>query len=141
MLIPAYLCASTFEQEGSCARDVFDGFAVEQGLRIAARYVESENGANLDRPELFPLLVDYEPGDALLVGQVDRLSRLTSPDWLRLRGLIDAKQVVALDLPTPWSLLAPVNEFTGRMFAAVNAMMLDVLAAAERKDYEHRRRR
>jgi DNA invertase Pin-like site-specific DNA recombinase len=57
--------------------------------------------------------------------------------------LIDAKKVriVALDLPTSWSLTAPADEFTARMFAAVNAMMLDVLAAVARKDYEDRRRR
>jgi len=57
--------------------------------------------------------------------------------------VIDAKQVgiVALDLPTSWSLTAPADEFTGRMFAAVNAMMLDVLAAVARKDYGDRRRR
>ena len=33
------------------------------------------------------------------------------------------------------------DEFTARMFGAVNAMMLDVLAAVARKDYEDRRRR
>ena len=79
----------------------------------------------------------------LLVEQVDRLSRLTSSDWIKLLNLIDAKQVrvVALDLPTSWILAAPTDEFTGRMFAAVNAMMLDVLAAVARKDYEDRRRR
>jgi DNA invertase Pin-like site-specific DNA recombinase len=33
------------------------------------------------------------------------------------------------------------HSFTGRMFTAVNAMMLDVLAAVARKDYEDRRRR
>lgn len=33
------------------------------------------------------------------------------------------------------------DDFTARMFAAVNAMMLDVLAAVARKDYEDRRRR
>jgi len=57
--------------------------------------------------------------------------------------LIDAKEVriVALDLPTSWNLTAPADEFTARMFAAVNAMMLDVLAAVARKDYEDRRRR
>jgi len=140
MFIRAYLRASTSEQDASRARSVLDAFAVAQGLRIAARYVENESGAKLDRPELFRLLADCEPGDVLLV---DRLSRLTSPGWLRLRGLIDAKQVriVALDLPTSWSLTAPADEFTGRMFAAVNAMMLDVLAAVARKDYEDRRRR
>ncbi len=82
------------------------------------------------------LLAGCEPGDVLLVEQVDRLSRLTSADWIKLRAEIDTKQVriVALDLPTSWNLAAPADEFTGRMFAAVNNMMLDVLAAVARKD-------
>lgn len=143
MFIRAYLRASTTEQDASRARGALDGFATEHGLRIAARYVENESGAKLDRPELFRLLSDCDPGDVLLVEQVDRLSRLTSSDWVKLRNVIDAKQVriVALDLPTSWSLAAPTDEFTRRMFTAVNAMMLDVLAAVARKDYEDRRRR
>jgi DNA invertase Pin-like site-specific DNA recombinase len=112
-------------------------------LRIAARYVENESGAKLHRPELFRLLADCEPGDVLLVEQVDRLSRLTAADWIRLRSEIDARQVriVALDLPTSWNLAVPDDDFTARMFAAINGMMLDVLAAVARKDYEDRRRR
>jgi len=127
----------------SRARGALDAFAVQRGLRIAARYVENESGAKLHRPGLFRLLADCEPGDVLLVEQVDRLSRLTSTDWQRLRGLIDAKEVriVALDLPTSWSLTAPADEFTARMFAAVNVMMLDVLAAVAGKDSEDRCRR
>jgi len=99
LFIRAYLRASTSEQDASRARSVPDAFAVEQGLRVAARYVENDSGAKLHRPELFRLLNDFEPGDVLLVEQVDRLSRLTSPDWVRRRGLINAKQVriVAVD--------------------------------------------
>lgn len=143
MFIRAYLRASTSEQDASRARDALDAFADERGLRIAARYMENESGAKLHRPELFRLLADSEPGDVLLVEQVDRLSRLSSSDWTRLRAEIDAKQVriVALDLPTSWGLAAPADDFTARMFAAVNSMMLDVLAAVARKDYEDRRRR
>lgn len=143
MFIRAYLRASTSEQDASRARGALDVFAAERGLRIAARYMENESGAKLDRPELFRLLADSEPGDVLLVEQVDRLSRLSSADWIRLRAEIDAKQVriVALDLPTSWGLVAPVDDFSARMFAAVNSMMLDVLAAVARKDYEDRRRR
>ena len=143
MFIRAYLRASTSEQDASRARSALDAFSKERGLRIAGRYVENESGAKLHRPELFRLLADCEPGDVLLVEQVDRLSRLTAPDWHKLRAEIDAKQVriVALDLPTSWTLAAPPDEFTGRMFAAVNSMMLDVLAAVARKDYEDRRRR
>jgi DNA invertase Pin-like site-specific DNA recombinase len=143
MFIRAYLRASTSEQDASRARGALDAFADERGLRIAARYMENKSGAKLHRPELFRLLADSEPGDVLLVEQVDRLSRLSSSDWTRLRAEIDAKQVriVALDLPTSWGLAAPSDDFTARMFAAVNSMMLDVLAAVARKDYEDRRRR
>lgn len=143
MFVRAYLRASTSQQDASRARGALDAFAADRGLRIAARYMENESGAKLDRPELFRLLADCEPGDVLLVEQVDRLSRLTSPDWNKLRSEIDAKQVriVALDLPTSWSLAASPDDFTQRMFVAVNNMMLDVLAAVARKDYEDRRRR
>lgn len=143
MFVRAYLRASTLEQDAARGRVALDAFAAERGLRIAARYIENESGAKLYRPELFRLLADCEPGDVLLVEQIDRLSRLTSPDWTKLRSEIDAKQVriVALDLPTSWSLANSPDDFTARMFAAVNNMMLDVLAAVARKDYEDRRRR
>ena len=36
---------------------------------------------------------------------------------------------------------AKADDFTARMFDAINGMMLDVLAAVARKDYEDRRRR
>jgi DNA invertase Pin-like site-specific DNA recombinase len=139
----AYLRASTVEQDASRARAQVEAFAAERGLPIVGNYAENESGAKLARPELFRLLADSKPGDILLVEQVDRLSRLTDSDWRKLRSELDAKQVrvVALDLPTSWQLAAPTDEFTARMFAAVNGMMLDVLAAVARKDYEDRRRR
>jgi DNA invertase Pin-like site-specific DNA recombinase len=143
MLARAYLRASTSEQDATRARNQVEGFAAERALRIAGWYVENESGAKLARPELFLLLADSRPGDVLLVEQVDRLSRLSDADWKRLRSELDARRVrvVALDLPTSWMMATQSDEFTARMFAAVNAMMLDVLAAVARKDYEDRRRR
>jgi DNA invertase Pin-like site-specific DNA recombinase len=139
----AYLRASTAEQDASRAREQVETFAAERGLPIVGTYVENESGAKFVRPELFRLIAHSRPGDVLLIEQVDRLSRLTDTDWRKLRAELDAKaiRVVALDLPTSWQLAAPADEFTGRMFAAVNGMMLDVLAAVARKDYEDRRRR
>ncbi len=143
MLVRSYLRASTDEQDAQRARAQLEVFAAERGLTIAATYVENESGAKLARPELFRLLGDARPGDILLIEQVDRLSRLTSEDWRKLRAEIDTRQirVVALDLPTSWMLAAAADDFTSRMFSAINAMMLDVLAAVARKDYEDRRRR
>ena len=139
----AYLRASTDEQDAERARHQVEAFAAEHGLPIVGTYVENESGAKLARPELFRLIADSRPGDVLLVEQVDRLSRLSDADWRKLRTELEARQirVVALDLPTSWQLAAPGDEFTARMFAALNAMMLDMLAAVARKDYEDRRRR
>jgi DNA invertase Pin-like site-specific DNA recombinase len=50
--------------------------------------------------------------------------------------------VVALDLPTSWMMATNnADEFTGRMFESINGMLLDMLAAVARKDYDDRRRR
>ena len=70
-----------------------------------------------------------------------RLSRLTEQDWRKLRAEIDAEQVrvVALDLPTSRQMTSTGDEFTRRMFAAINSMLLGMLAAVARKDYEDRR--
>lgn len=143
MLARLYLRASTNEQDAGRAKADLEAFAEERGLRIAATYLENESGAKLARPELFRLLADSRPGDFLLIEQVDRLSRLTAGDWQKLRAELDSRQVrvVALDLPTSWMLAGSADEFTGRMLHALNAMMLDMLAAVARKDYEDRRRR
>ncbi|MBW9238460.1 recombinase family protein [Pseudomonas carnis] len=146
MMIRAYLRASTNEQDASRARADIKAFADQHGQRIASYYTENESGATLQRPELMRLLADCEPGDVLLVEQVDRLSRLTEADWQALRAELTAKGVlvVALDLPTSHGAMAAgagADDFTTRMLGAVNAMLLDMLAAVARKDYEDRRRR
>jgi DNA invertase Pin-like site-specific DNA recombinase len=142
--VRAYLRASTDEQDATRARDQLKTFAAERELEIVAWYVENESGAKLARPELFRLLADAHPGDILLVEQVDRLSRLTAADWEALKAQLAAKRirVVAIDLPTSWTMAAKAgDEFTGRMFEAINGMLLDMLAAVARKDYDDRRRR
>lgn len=138
-----YLRASTNEQDANRARKQLEDFAAEHKLKVVGRYVENESGAKLHRPELFRLLNDANASDILLVEQVDRLSRLSAPDWQMLREEISKRQVriVALDLPTSWRLAETADDFTDRMFAAVNGMMLDMLAAVARKDYDDRRRR
>jgi DNA invertase Pin-like site-specific DNA recombinase len=142
--IRAYLRASTDEQDANRAREQLNAFATERGLTIVSWYVENESGAKLARPDLFKLLADAHEGDILLVEQVDRLSRLTAADWEKLKAELTARhiRVVALDLPTSWMMAAKAtDEFTGRMFEAINGMLLDMLAAVARKDYDDRRRR
>jgi len=144
VFVRAYLRASTEDQDANRAKKQLQAFAKERGLKVAACYVENASGASLRRPELFRLLEDSDPGDVLLLEQVDRLSRLTADDWERLKAEIRAKgvRIVALDLPTSWTLLgATQDDFTARMIGAINDMLLDMLAAIARKDYEDRRRR
>src|ERR1700750_1555759 len=126
--IRAYLRASTDEQDASRARAQVEAFAAERGMQIASWYVENESGAKLARPELFRLLADAHPGDVLLIEQVDRLSRLGAADWDRLKAELAARKVrvVALDLPTSWTMATgKVDDFTARMFEAINGMLLE----------------
>lgn len=143
LVLPPYQTSGTKEQDASRAKDDLQRFADERGLKIVSWYVENESGASLVRPELFRLLADCHPGDLLLVEQVDRLSRLNAEDWAKLKVEIGAKRVrvVALDLPTSYQLANASDDFSSRMLDAVNGMMLDMLAAIARKDYEDRRRR
>lgn len=143
MFVRAYLRASTKEQDANRAKGDLEVFAKERALQIAAFYVENESGASLKRPELFRLLADCHPGDILLIEQVDRLSRLSTEDWEELKAQLQTRRVrvVALDLPTSWMMTHAADEMTSRMMEALNAMMLDMLAAIARKDYTDRRRR
>jgi DNA invertase Pin-like site-specific DNA recombinase len=143
LFIRAYLRASTKQQDASRAKNDLIEFAKERGLQIAAFYVENESGASLQRPELFRLLDDCHEGDCILLEQVDRLSRLNADDWAKLKAELQSRRVrvVALDLPTSWQFTANTDDITGRMMDALNAMLLDMLAAIARKDYDDRRRR
>ena len=146
MFIRAYLRASTSDQDANRAKSALVSFANDKGHKIAAFYTENESGTKLERPELFRLLEDSHEGDVLLIEGVDRLSRLSQPDWDLLKARIAAKKVtvVSLDLSTSHAALKPtegMDDFTKGMIAAVNTMLLDMLAVVARKDYEDRRRR
>lgn len=141
--IRAYLRASTEDQDALRAKEALERFCEERGLKIAAWYRENESGAKLDRPELFRLLDDCQPGDILLTEQVDRLSRLGADDWERLKGEIRSwgVKVVALDLPPSYQMATAGDEYTSWMIELFNNLMLDFLALFARKDYDDRRRR
>lgn len=145
MFIRAYLRASTDEQDAGRARHSLERFVQDQNKAIACEYVENASGAASDRPELMRLLKDARKGDVLLVESIDRLSRLPVDDWSKLKAAIDAKglRIVALDLPTSHQGLRDTkgDEFTNRMLSAINSMLVEMMAAIARKDYEQRRER
>ncbi len=142
--IYAYLRASTKEQDAKRAKQALESFITANNQIISGWFLENESGAILKRPELFRLLDIAQRGDILLVEQVDRISRLNSQDWELLKLQITGKGIIiaALDLPASHQFInTGRDEFTQRMLTAINSMMLDMLAAVARKDYEDRRRR
>lgn len=149
--IRAYCRASTKEQNASRAKEQMKEFAVAHGRKITAWYVENESGATLKRPELMRLLEESDNGDILLLEQVDRLSRLNDADWSTLKVMMQEKGVVvvSIDLPTSHKLMADqttvpkdsAEAFTLSALKAINGMLMDMLGAVARKDYEDRRRR
>ena len=145
MFIRAYLRASTKDQDANRAKDELIAFAREHGHKIAAFYTENESGAMLERPQLMQLIDDASDGDVILVEQIDRLARLNQTDWDTLKRKLSAKRlsVVSKELPTSYMALQQGNgsEFMDSVLRAINDMLLDMLAAIARKDYEDRRNR
>ena len=145
MFVRAYIRASTQEQDAERAKGELIQFAEGHGHKIAAFYIENESGASLQRPELMRLINEAHPGDVILCEQVDRLSRLATDDWEVLKAKIKDKclSIVSQELPTSHIALLPSSDedFCSTMMKAINDMLLDMLAAIARKDYEDRRRR
>lgn len=143
MRVYAYLRASTKEQDALRAKQALSEFARSLNVKISAWFIENESGAKLWRPELFRLLDTAELGDAILIEQIDRITRLSEEDWCKLKSMIldNHIKVISMDLPTSHNFLATDDEFQRWVLSAVNSMMLDILAATARKDYTDRRRR
>ncbi|WP_038888901.1 recombinase family protein [Vibrio campbellii] len=145
MYIFGYLRASTSDQNAKRAQNALQEFVQQKGHRVAGWYIENESGASLQRPELLRLLDDAAIGDAIIIEQIDRLSRLDEKSWFILKELLNRKElkVISLDLPTSHIALSAqvTDEFTTSMLKAINSMMMDMLAAIARKDYQDRRRR
>lgn len=145
MFIRAYLRASTEDQDASRARQYLEEFVAGHGKAIASSYMENASNSHADRPELIRLLKDARRGDVLLVESIDRLSRMDDQAWRSLKAAIDSQgvRIVSVDLPTSHQGITAQSgdEFTDRMLAAINYMMIDMMAAIARKDYQQRRLR
>lgn len=145
MNVRIYARASTKGQDSWRAVPALRDFAGERGWAIKKEYVENASGADLQRPQLLLLLNEADIGDLLLVESIDRLSRLAGAQWESLKRTIQDKglKLVVVDLPTSWNMLegeksSPVID---GIMAAVNNMLIDMLATMARMDYETRRAR
>ena len=141
--VRAYLRASTNEQNANRARVTLEEFAKKHDLTVCSWYIENESGAKLDRPELFRLLNDAQDSDILLIEDIDRLSRLNTKDWEQLKLKIKSKniRIVAVNVPTTHIQAKLTDEFDSRILGAINDLLIEMLAAIARRDYEQRRER
>ena len=132
MNVLIYARASTREQDSTRAVPALREFAGERGWAISKEYVENASGASLERPQLSLLLDEANNGDLLLVES--SLKRTIQDKGLKL---------VVVDLPTSWTMLQGKKSslVVDGIMAAVNNMLIDMLATMARQDYETRRAR
>lgn len=135
-IIRGYFCAANYEATNQAALALLEPYGIERG----ALYVEKD-APGLERPELFRLLYDAEPGDVLLVDEVARLGRLNDTDWRHLQDLVANKElfIVALDVPATHDFLQ--GRAPGKPQAKMNAMLFQLLDAIPRREYAERAER
>lgn len=134
-----YLRASTKDQDANRAKVALEGFAGDKGLTIAGVYSENISGTKLNRPELMRLLDTAQPGEILLCESVDRLSRLSQPDWDTLKATINAKglKLVIADLPTS-HMMVQDKGITGQIMDVINNMLIELMQTMARLDQDKR---
>jgi DNA invertase Pin-like site-specific DNA recombinase len=130
-----YLRASTKDQDAHRAKVALEQFAAEKGLFIAGIYAENISGTKLLRPQLMRLLDTAEKGEVLLVESVDRLSRLSQPDWDTLKATIKAKglRLVVADLPTSHKMIEG-DGIDVAIMRVINDMLIELMATMARLD-------
>jgi len=143
MRIYGYLRASTKEQDAERAKTALLKFAETNNLEVCHFFTENESGNKLHRPELMQLINIAAPGDAILIEQIDRLTRLKLDEWEQLKEILNKKhiRIISLDLPTSHILTNSGDDITNQMITLINRLILDVLALVAYKDYEDRKRR
>lgn len=143
MIVRAYLRASTNQQDAWRSKNQLEAFAASHDARITTFYIENVSGTNLNRPQLQRLISEAREGEILLCEAIDRLSRHDYSEWRQLRSLIDSVglTIVAADMPLTWGAFKSISSdpMSHWMQASITTMMLDVMAAFARKDYERRR--
>ncbi|MBK5354372.1 recombinase family protein [Pseudomonas sp. TH41] len=134
-----YLRASTRDQDALRAKTSLESFAKDKGLIVANIYAENISGTKLHRPELIRLLNAAQSGECIVCESVDRLSRLSQPDWETLKATIKAKglRLVIADLPTS-HMMVEDKGITGQIMEVINSMLLDLMATMARLDQEKR---
>ncbi|SBS61795.1 recombinase family protein [Vibrio atlanticus] len=146
-MIYGYLRASTTEQDANRARTYLERFADEQKVTVDEYFVENASGRDFERPILNQMIDIAKSGDTILVEQLDRLTRLSTDDWekLKIKLVKSGVSIVAVDIPTSYQLLkksdSVSDELTSIIFKKINELLFDVLAVIASKDYEDRRRR
>jgi DNA invertase Pin-like site-specific DNA recombinase len=133
-----YLRASTKDQDSLRALSSLQAFANEKGLHVVNTFSENASGTKLERPELMRMLEVAVEGDCVCVESVDRLSRLSLPDWQKLKNTIESKglKLVVMDLPTSHQTLD--SGITGAVMQVINSMLIDLMATMARLDQEKR---
>ena len=137
--VRAYLRASTAEQDASRAWKLSRLFA-GRGLIICSYYIENESGTVLSARNFF-VFWDCQQNDICLSRMWTDFPACQGKTGIRWKW--SGRKTSGLgrvNVPTTW-INSGMSEFDSRLFAAINDMLLDMLAAVARRDYEQRQER
>ncbi|MBR8841687.1 recombinase family protein [Pseudoalteromonas sp. JC3] len=139
-----YMRVSTVQQKLDRQEQTLLNYAKENNLTVSDRYYyEKESGSKLERPQLMALLEFANKRDAILVEQVDRLSRLNDDDWTTLKAIIKKKELIILspELPAITKMIDKDNKILSMIGEFLSELVLELLVTTARKDLEDRKRR
>ena len=137
-----YLRVSTDEQDLTRQAQIEDSTR-SAGYYIAGVYREKASGARADRPELLRMIADLQPGDVVVAGKIDRISRLPLAEAQRLVDSIRSKgaKLAVPGLVDLSECVDGADSIAKIVLESVQELLLKLALQMARDDYETRRER
>jgi len=139
-----YHRTSTKEQHIDRGLKEINDYCDEHNIKIKKIYCDQTSGKNFDRSRYVVMKEDVlEPGDVLIVTELDRLGRNKEATLRELRYYKENNiRVMVLELPTTLvDISAMENSMARMMMETINNMMIELYASMSQAEYEKRKKR
>lgn len=143
MAFYGYHRISTKEQHTDRGVLEIEAFCGEKGITLAGMFCDKQTGKNFNRPEYQFIRNRIQPGDTLIITEMDRLGRnkaeiLKELQFFRGKGVY----VIILEIPTTQQDYSKLgSEMAKLIMEAINNMLIEMYAVFAQLELEKKEKR
>ena len=143
MAVYGYDRTSTKEQHLDRGIQEIKKFCQERRMELTDMFTDQQTGRNFDRPEYLFLRKRIQPGDTLILTEIDRFGR-NKADILKELQYFEERhvRVMILEIPTTLTELSGLDDkFAKYVIEMINRLLIELYAIDAEKEVETKKKR